>query len=481
MTKKKKIGIAITAVLAAAALFCGIMFAVQYSDAKNSEDAFSELSEMIVEPETDAIVESEESIETDPEALTDEEIAAAIAAAAHEKYSALFDQNNDFIGWISIEGTNVKYPVMQTPDNPDYYLKHSFEKTYSDYGVPYIEESCAVGLSNNVVIYGHHMKNGSMFADLCNYTDKNFYEEHKTIQFDTLSSLGQYEVVAVFKFNTNKEDFRYNECCTMNEKAFKDFMSQVNPQEVASLNDEKKQLLTDIFWEMNDISYQTKTETETEIIESDDGHGNILEETVEVTKTTLYITVSHKTVDQMADQYRFNDDQDSQLEELLNVDNSMWLAVLYGVYGSDDMIVQVALSQIGNVGGEPYWSWYGFGSRVEWCACFVSWCADQCGYIETGICPKYAGCVNGVAWFKEHNQWIDGSETPSPGMIIFYDWDSPNGESGPQDGESDHTGIVEKVENGIVYTVEGNSGDACRQRQRAVGDYEILGYGVLIP
>jgi len=170
-----------------------------------------------------------------------------------------------------------------------------------------------------------------------------------------------------------------------------------NPQEVASITEEKKQLLTDIFWEMNDISYQTETDTETEIIESDDGNGNILEETVEVTKTTLYITVSHKTADEMSDQYRFNEDQDSQLEELLNVDNSMWLAVLYGIYGSDDMIVQVALSQIGNVGGEPYWSWYGFGSRVEWCACFVSWCADQCGYIETGVCPKYAGCVNGVA------------------------------------------------------------------------------------
>ena len=254
-----------------------------------------------------------------------------------------------------------------------------------------------------------------------------------------------------------------------------------NPQEVASITEEKKQLLTDIFWEMNDISYRTETDTETEIIESDDGNGNILEETVEVTKTTLYITVSHKTAEQMSDQYRFNDDQDLQLEELLSVDNSMWLAVLYGIYGSDDMIVQVALSQIGNVGGEPYWSWYGFGSRVEWCACFVSWCADQCGYIETGVCPKYAGCVNGVAWFKEHNQWVDGSETPSPGMIIFYDWDSPNGESGPQDGLSDHTGIVERVENGIVYTVEGNSGDSCRQCQRAVGNYEILGYGVLIP
>lgn len=251
-----------------------------------------------------------------------------------------------------------------------------------------------------------------------------------------------------------------------------------NPQEVASVTEEKKQLLKDIFWEMNDISYRTETDTETEIIESDDGNGNILEETVEVTKTTLYITVSHKTAEQMSDQYRFNDDQDSQLEEILSVDNSMWLAVLYGIYGSDDMIVQIALSQIGNVGGEPYWSWYGFGSRVEWCACFVSWCADQCGYIETGVIPKYAGCVNGVEWFRERGQWMDGSEVPSPGMIIFYDWDSPNGESGPQDGLSDHTGIVEKVENGIVYTIEGNSGNSCRERQYTVGYYEILGYGI---
>ena len=244
-----------------------------------------------------------------------------------------------------------------------------------------------------------------------------------------------------------------------------------NPQEVASVTEEKKQLLTDIFWEMNDISYRTETDTETEIIESDDGNGNILEETVEVTKTTLYITVSHKTADEMSDQYRFNDDQDSQLEELLSVDNSMWLAVLYGIYGSDDMIVQVALSQIGNVGGEPYWSWYGFGSRVEWCACFVSWCADQCGCIENGVCPKYAGCVNGVQWFKDRGQWADNDIAPTPGMIVFFDWDNPNGSSGPQDGEADHTGIVERVENGIVYTGEGNTGDSCAERHYAVGYY----------
>ena len=246
-----------------------------------------------------------------------------------------------------------------------------------------------------------------------------------------------------------------------------------NPQEVATVTEEKKQLLSDIFWAMNDISYRTKTDTETEIIESDDGHGNILEERKEVTKTTLYITVTHKTADQMSDQYRFNADQDEQLEELLNVDNSMWMAVLYGVYGSDDMIVQVALSQIGNIGGEPYWSWYGFGSRVEWCACFVSWCADQCGYIDTGVIPKYAGCDNGMDWFKERGQWADNSVEPSPGMIIFFDW-AYNG----QDGTADHTGIVERVENGIVYTVEGNTSDSCAERHYAVGHSEILGYGM---
>ena len=165
------------------------------------------------------------------------------------------------------------------------------------------------------------------------------------------------------------------------------------------------------------------------------------------------------------------------LAELLQEENnSLWSAVLYGIGYSDDQIVTVALSQVGNVGGEPYWSWYGFNSRVEWCACFVSWCANECGYIDAGIIPKYAGCVNGVQWFKDRGQWIDGSLEPMAGMIIFFDWDN-KGSSGPQDGLSDHTGIVEKVENGIVYTVEGNSGDSCRINQYAVGHYEILGYG----
>ncbi len=251
-----------------------------------------------------------------------------------------------------------------------------------------------------------------------------------------------------------------------------------DPQEVASLDDNKIDILTDIFWEMNDISSRTETRTETVIIETDDGNGNIVEETREETKTILFITVSHKTADEMAEAYEFNEEQKQQLTELLDEKNrSMWASVLYGIRAGDSDIVEVALSQVGQVGGQPYWSWYGFDNRVEWCACFVSWCANECGYIEDGIIPKYAGCVNGVQWFKDRDQWIDGSQEPVPGMIIFFDWDSPDGESGPQDGESDHTGIVQRVEDGIVYTVEGNSGDSCRIRQYPVGYYEILGYG----
>ena len=138
--------------------------------------------------------------------------------------------------------------------------------------------------------------------------------------------------------------------------------------------------------------------------------------------------------------------------------------------GSNQAIVEVALTQIGNEGGQPYWSWYGFDSRVEWCACFVSWCADQCGYIDSGLIPKFAGCIDGANWFKSNNRWNDQNYEPKAGDIIFFDWED--------DGTTDHVGIVEKCENGTVYTVEGNSGDACRQRQYTVGSRNIYGYGI---
>ena len=101
---------------------------------------------------------------------------------------------------------------------------------------------------------------------------------------------------------------------------------------------------------------------------------------------------------------------------------------------------------------------------------FVSWCANECGYIDSGIIPKYAGCVNGAQWFKDRGQWADRNYEPAPGTIIFFDWEG--------DGVTDHTGIVQKCENGTVYTVEGNSGDTCRTKTYPDGSSVIYGYGI---
>ena len=136
----------------------------------------------------------------------------------------------------------------------------------------------------------------------------------------------------------------------------------------------------------------------------------------------------------------------------------------------DGNMQMVAYSQIGNIGGVPYWSWYGYSNRVEWCACFVSWCANQCGYMKNNTFPKYAACVDGVEWFKKEKQWIDGNVIPLSGMIIFFDWE--------QDGLADHTGIVSRVENGVIYTIEGNSNDSVKINQYPIEDHQILGYGV---
>ncbi len=132
-------------------------------------------------------------------------------------------------------------------------------------------------------------------------------------------------------------------------------------------------------------------------------------------------------------------------------------------------IVQVAASQEGK-SGTTYWSWYGFGSRVEWCACFVSWCADQSGYIQSGVIPKFSLCSDGVKWFESKDRFRDGSYTPVAGDIIFFDWGN--------DGTIDHVGIVESVSGGTVNTIEGNSGDKVARRSYSIGSSNIYGYGV---
>lgn len=138
--------------------------------------------------------------------------------------------------------------------------------------------------------------------------------------------------------------------------------------------------------------------------------------------------------------------------------------------GSNQAIVEVALTQIGNVGGAPYWSWWGLDYRVEWCAIFVSWCADQCGYLDAGVLPKMEGVRPYVDWFIERGQWQGRDYKPIPGDIIFFDWES--------DGLADHVGIVEKVEDGLIYTVEGNSGDRCVENRYYLSSAPVYGFGL---
>ena len=142
-----------------------------------------------------------------------------------------------------------------------------------------------------------------------------------------------------------------------------------------------------------------------------------------------------------------------------------------GLFGGNGQIVSVALTQLGNQGGQKFWSWYGFDSHVAWCACFASWCGDQAGLIESGKMPKFSLCDDGIAWFQSKGKWKSRGHSPAPGTLIFFDW---NG-----DGTSDHVGIVEKTEGSTVYTVEGNSSNAVNQRSYDINNGTIMGYGLI--
>ena len=177
-------------------VLCGAVLVHQCADGQKSAKAFADVAKLVQEvqetPENDAA-------ETVPREVT-----------AYEKYVPVLAENSDFVGWLSIDGTQINYPVVQTPDATNYYLKRNFQKQHSNYGTPYVQENCDIDLSDNIVIYGHNMRDGSMFADLCKYEDEDFYKTHKVIRFDTLSDYGEYEIVAAFKTVAYSDDgFKY--------------------------------------------------------------------------------------------------------------------------------------------------------------------------------------------------------------------------------------------------------------------------------
>ena len=199
---KKKICIVLIAVFVALLGTSTYFIYDYYRQANEQSELYDSLAEAV-----DQAQKSDEANEPAEEIPYNEE------KTVLSEYAELFLQNMDMVGWIKVEDTNINYPVMHTPDNPDFYLKHGFDKGYTDYGCPYVQENCDVQeASDNIIIYGHHMKNGSMFADLEKFKSEDFYKEHKTISFNTLTDKYEYEIVAVFKtfvYSDSPESFKY--------------------------------------------------------------------------------------------------------------------------------------------------------------------------------------------------------------------------------------------------------------------------------
>ena len=144
-----------------------------------------------------------------------------------EVYGELHNYNSDFVGWIRVPGTEINYPVMQSPDSPNYYLRRNFEKAYSNLGTPYLQENCDIRTCDNLIIYGHHMLDGGMFSDLELYKKRKFFQQHKYVRFDTLDELGLYEVMAVVITTAYQSDsFQYYNYIENNELTFNTYVQE---------------------------------------------------------------------------------------------------------------------------------------------------------------------------------------------------------------------------------------------------------------
>ena len=199
----KNIYVSIISFFLLIAIFSGVMIHSHFKEANEQEELYESLAQIVEKTETSPETEA-------PMPTTPPESGELVMLP---EYAELYEQNNDLVGWICIEDTKINYPVMQSVDNPNFYLKHGFDKAYTDYGCPYVGENCDITKpSDNLIIYGHHMKNGSMFSDLEKFKKKDFWEEHKTFSFNTLYEKQTYEVIAVFKtavYTGSANEFKY--------------------------------------------------------------------------------------------------------------------------------------------------------------------------------------------------------------------------------------------------------------------------------
>lgn len=221
-------------------LLIGIMLISSYfifkdkQEDKKQESTFEELVEIAEEKEENTDEKKEDTINIEE----------------------LYEINNDIIGWVKIEDTNINYPVMQTKDRPNYYLRKDFYKKYSQWGTPFLAENCDVQTSDNLIIYGHHINNSKMFGELEKYRNQDFYKNHKFIKFYTKNNLAEYEIISVFRTTANSE-FKYYEFIKAdNEKEFETFITKC--RELSFYNTENDAKFDDKFITLVTCDYSVK-------------------------------------------------------------------------------------------------------------------------------------------------------------------------------------------------------------------------------
>lgn len=223
---KKRITNILAAICLLIAVGCGGYLAYYYGASAKSESAISELSGMI------GTIDFQQDDETGngPTQMVDVD-----GVTIQKKFEKLYRQNHDFLGWITIADTHIDYPVMYTPDDNErgeFYIHRNFEKKYSAAGLPFVDANCNVELpTDNVIVYGHNMNSGTMFHDILQYEQEDFYKEHTIFQFDTIYGDGEYEVVAMFYgqiLDADQDAFKYYEFVNAgDEKEFMDFVSHI--------------------------------------------------------------------------------------------------------------------------------------------------------------------------------------------------------------------------------------------------------------
>ena len=198
------------------------------------DDVVEKLTTERYEGETIAITDEDDGsvigyLPVEPETGEDEE------GAILPEFRELVEENPDMVGWIRIDGTKVNYPVMQTPNDPQYYLRKNFKKSYSIAGTPFMQWNCEIGESDNLIIYGHHMKNGTMFGSFENYKKQDYYEKHKYVRFDTMNHRGIYKIVIVFKTTVYDDvGYKYYEYTGSygDEEAFNEYIRNIKSLQI---------------------------------------------------------------------------------------------------------------------------------------------------------------------------------------------------------------------------------------------------------